>query len=175
MNPTAPAQRLARQITKVVGPCYQDDSRLTDVAMLIDAAIQEATNKAVTASNTWRDDFYKMVVERDQLRADLAAAYEREKVLREGAMRDAALRTVAAELEHAVREMLSFISIVHPGEEDDIETMAQIEKTEGMATAALASYARLQNRVKVIQDTGIAGAPKFYVGGSLPTSHNETH
>ena len=134
MNPTAPAQRLARQITKVVGPYYQDDSRLTDVAMLIDAAIQEATNKAVTASNTWRDDFYKMVVERDQLRADLAAAYEREKVLREGAMRDAALRTVAAEM--AV----------------DLQGLREIRVSNGYmpgwGIASLASYARLQKETK---------------------------
>ena len=170
MNPTAPAQRLARQITKVVGPCYQDDSRLTDVAMLIDAAIQEATkelreqignppedshpDEAKPRAKTWHLERQNWKQENAQLRFEIfnlslaAKNFESEAVQDRDQLRAdlAALRTVAAEMAGALEDFYqnpkrSSMGASHPHLAHYISFP---EETWSNGKTALASYARLQ-------------------------------
>ena len=160
MNPTAPAQRLAEksaEITLLEG-IYDDlehgatTAAISALMKYRDAAIQEATKELHTEKDDWQlrcrnaiDHWHReaelLVAERDQLRADLAAAYEREKVLREGAMRDAALRTVAEEMAGALNTLTTRYSLLcRDAKCVNIATDELITR----ADAALASYARLQ-------------------------------
>ena len=86
-----------------------------------------------------------------ELENRLAAAYEREKVLREGAMRDAALRTVAEEMAGALK-LVSVRAVDELKDDPKLQPhsliVCRLERLTP-ATAALASYARLQKEKTV--------------------------
>ena len=92
MNPTATAQRLAEETVHNIKYAAHPDLAADYLKAYADAAIQEATKELHTEKDDWQlrcrnaiDHWHReaelLVAERDQLRADLAAAYEREKVL----------------------------------------------------------------------------------------------
>ena len=171
MNPTAPAQRLAEKIisnlegtTRIYLDKDEYGPKRDELALLIDAAIQETTKDDKELIAHLRLVNKGQCNISDQLRADLAAAKhdcgeaekrcdvaiaswdeERERALREG-KRVAALRTVAEEMAGALK-LVSVRAVDELKDDPKLQPhsliVCRLERLTP-ATAALASYARLQ-------------------------------